>query len=168
MITIGDKRGNDTRCMDCVDYSDLGAPIHEGEDFTCTYCGDAWKANKTEQAPEEIAPVIRKAVHTNIPGPILVDWPMNRVRRAVAFWDIHLKSVIHHGVVSALTQEERSEYGRYVSDEIGDTDGYCAPVAATAWKAVAYPERRTLVKDAAQYGRMLRSGLITSVYGEGL
>jgi hypothetical protein len=37
----------DTRCNEDVDFCG-GLPIHEGEDFTCTYCGDAWKDGLTQ------------------------------------------------------------------------------------------------------------------------
>jgi hypothetical protein len=45
---IGDKRtmGDgivDARCNEHVDYYATGVTIYAGTDFSCTYCGDAWK-----------------------------------------------------------------------------------------------------------------------------
>lgn len=44
---VNSSNASDKRCNEHVDFSTIGRSIYEGEDFTCTYCGEAWKDGLT-------------------------------------------------------------------------------------------------------------------------
>ena len=119
-------------------------------------------------SPFDVVEPVRKAHHTDTPGPVLVYWPMSQVRRSVSMWETHLRDVTTYGVAGPLTEEEHAEYLLYVSEGIGDTDGYYAPLGREAWKVWAHPCRKVKVADADAYGRMLRAGQVTTLYGAGV
>lgn len=65
---IGDRRtmGDgivDARCNEHVDYYATGVTIYEGTDFSCTYCGDAWKDGLTSSERYERDNNVRHCDH---------------------------------------------------------------------------------------------------------
>lgn len=46
---VSGYNSEDKRCNEHVDFSNAGRSIFEGEDFSCTYCGDEWKDGLTAQ-----------------------------------------------------------------------------------------------------------------------
>jgi len=46
---VNGYNSEDKRCNECVDFVNTGRAIYEGEDFSCTYCGDQWKDGLTSQ-----------------------------------------------------------------------------------------------------------------------
>lgn len=46
---VSGYNSDDKRCNEHVDFVNTGRSIYEGEDFSCTYCGDEWKDGLTAQ-----------------------------------------------------------------------------------------------------------------------
>lgn len=155
-----------TKCMGATPYSGTGFrcagadgnpadAVHtwEGRHY-CAYHSpfDVW----VDEAPVET----RKAHHTDTPGPVMVYWPMSKIRHSVQMWNMHVKSVLTYGVPAPLDAQEEKEYGQYISDGLADTDGYYAPMSRDSWKSMVYPQRRLRFADLAAYGVHLR-GLLS-------
>lgn len=141
-----------TKCQGAGLPRDRDDAVHTWEGrHHCAYHSpfDVW----VDEAPVET----RKAHHTDTPGPILVVWPMSKVRMQIQHWNMHVKSVLTYGVPAPLDAQEEKEYGQYISDGLADTDGYYAPMDRSAWKSMVYPQRRIRFADLAAYGVHLRT-----------
>jgi hypothetical protein len=45
---LGDRRGDDFRCLAHIDYSEPGTPVYTA--FECTYCGEEWAEGRCVRA----------------------------------------------------------------------------------------------------------------------